>query len=104
MHTVMQQEQAAAAAVQMSGTVLLNELRGHRQIYDAIKGMPGGKECAVGIVHNVFWLEPKGDGLAYSHVKCAAFRAAAAAPVRFPPAAPGSTVCFLFAHPLAPWL
>lgn len=64
--------QAVTPAVQMSGTVLLNELRGHRQIYDAIKGMPGGKECAVGIVHNVFWLEPKGDGLAYSHVKCAA--------------------------------
>jgi len=51
------------------GTVLCNVLRGHKRIYDAIKAMPGGKECAVGIVHNVFWLEPKGDGLGYAHVK-----------------------------------
>ena len=104
MHTVMQQEQAATAAVQMSGTVLLNELRGHRQIYDAIKGMLGGKECAVGIVHNVFWLEPKGDGLAYSHVKCAA-------PPSKPPPPPSASrqlllaaLCgFRFVHPPSPF-
>lgn len=53
----------------LGGTVLCNTLRGHTQAYDAIKAMRGGEDTAVGIVHNVFWLEPKGDGLGYTHVK-----------------------------------
>lgn len=53
----------------MGGTVLCNTLRGHTQVYDAIKAMPGGAETAIGIVHNVFWLEPKSKGVGYAHVK-----------------------------------
>jgi hypothetical protein len=53
----------------MAGTVLCNIMRGHKQVYDAIKSMPGGETTAVGIVHNVFWLEPKGEGLLYAHVR-----------------------------------
>ena len=66
-------EEHMLAPLQTSGTVLCNVLRGHKRVYDAIKSMPGGEATAVGIVHNVFWLEPKGDGLGYSHVKCAAY-------------------------------
>ena len=29
----------------------------------------GGKETQVGLVHNVFWTEPKGKGLLYTHVR-----------------------------------
>ena len=54
----------------MAGRVLCNILRGHKQIYDVIKSMPGGDTTAVGIVHNVFWLEPKGQGPLYAHVRC----------------------------------
>lgn len=54
---------------QMAGRVLCNILRGHKQVYDAIKAMPGGNTTAVGIVHNVFWLEPKGSGPLYAHVR-----------------------------------
>jgi hypothetical protein len=59
----------AAYALQLAGRVLCNILRGHKQIYDVIKSMPGGATTAVGIVHNVFWLEPKGQGLLYAHVR-----------------------------------
>lgn len=55
--------------MQMAGRVLCNILRGHKQVYDAIKSMPGGATTAVGIVHNVFWLEPKGSGPLYAHVR-----------------------------------
>ena len=57
-------------ALQLAGRVLCNILRGHKQIYDVIKSMPGGDTTAVGIVHNVFWLEPKGQGPLYAHVRC----------------------------------
>lgn len=53
----------------MAGHVLCNILRGHTGIYNAIKAAPGGAEVAVGIVHNVFWLEPKGTGPLYAHVR-----------------------------------
>ena len=29
----------------------------------------GGKDVLVGIVHNVFWTEPKGTGILYAHVR-----------------------------------
>jgi beta-glucosidase/6-phospho-beta-glucosidase/beta-galactosidase len=50
---------------------LLYMLRAHSEAYRAIKEMPGGKTTAVGIVHNVFWTEPKHKGLLYTHVKAA---------------------------------
>ena len=31
----------------------------------------GGSEVEVGVVHNVFWTEPKRHGLLYTHVRCA---------------------------------
>ncbi len=55
--------------LQMAGHVLCNILRGHTGIYNAIKAAPGGAKVAVGIVHNVFWLEPKGTGPLYAHVR-----------------------------------
>ena len=33
--------------------------------------LPGGQDVAVGLVHNVFWTEPKGTGLHYAHVRSA---------------------------------
>ncbi len=56
---------------QEAGTYLLNELRAHAAAYKVIKAMPGGGDVEVGLVHNVFWMEPKGSGPFYSHVKCA---------------------------------
>ncbi len=29
----------------------------------------GGKDVLVGLVHNVFWTEPKGTGIMYAHVR-----------------------------------
>ena len=29
----------------------------------------GGKDVLVGLVHNVFWTEPKGTGILYAHVR-----------------------------------
>jgi hypothetical protein len=60
---------ALCSALQLAGTVLCNIMRGHKQLYDMIKSMPGGETTAVGIVHNVFWLEPKGQGPLYAHVR-----------------------------------
>lgn len=57
------------AHFKLGGTVLCNTLRAHTAAYDAIKAMPGSEKTAVGIVHNVFWLEPKEKGFRYSHVK-----------------------------------
>lgn len=59
----------ASVLPQMAGHVLCNILRGHTGIYNAIKAAPGSAHVAVGIVHNVFWLEPKGKGPLYAHVR-----------------------------------
>ncbi len=48
----------------------MNMLRSHAAAYKALKAMPGAEDVAVGIVHNVFWLEPKGKGPLYFHVRC----------------------------------
>lgn len=45
-------------------------LRSHSAAYAAIRKMPGSEDVTIGIVHNVFWLEAKGDGPAYFHVRC----------------------------------
>lgn len=31
--------------------------------------LAGGKDVMVGLVHNVFWTEPKGTGILYAHVR-----------------------------------
>ena len=31
----------------------------------------GGKDVMIGLIHNVFWTEPKGYGPLYAHVRCA---------------------------------
>ena len=31
--------------------------------------LSGGKDVMVGLVHNVFWTEPKGTGIMYAHVR-----------------------------------
>ncbi|DBB01829.1 hypothetical protein WJX77_006999 [Trebouxia sp. C0004] len=54
-----------------AGLVLLHMLRAHAAAYRAIKKMPGGKDVLVGLVHNVFWTEPKGTGILYAHVRAA---------------------------------
>ncbi|CAL8471442.1 g10984 [Coccomyxa elongata] len=54
-----------------AGIYLRNELRAHAAVYKAIKALPGGKEVAVGICHNVFWTEPKRGGPLYAHVRAA---------------------------------
>lgn len=41
------------------GRHLLNMLRSHTAAYAALKGMPGGKESSIGLVHNWFSFEPK---------------------------------------------
>ena len=46
------------------------ELSSHRKLlvgFDIC--FAGGKETQVGLVHNVFWTEPQGKGLLYTHVK-----------------------------------
>ena len=30
----------------------------------------GGKDVMIGLIHNVFWTEPKGYGPLYAHVRC----------------------------------
>ena len=55
---------------QGAGVTLMNMLRSHAAAYKALKAMPGAEDVAVGIVHNVFWLEPKGKGPLYFHVRC----------------------------------
>ena len=47
----------------------MNMLRSHNAAYKALKAMPGAENVAIGIVHNVFWLEPKGKGPLYFHVR-----------------------------------
>ncbi|KAL3135656.1 hypothetical protein ABBQ38_006135 [Trebouxia sp. C0009 RCD-2024] len=54
-----------------AGMVLLHMLRAHAAAYRVIKQMPGGKDVMVGLVHNVFWTEPKGTGIMYAHVRAA---------------------------------
>ena len=62
--------EAAFSAPQNAGKSLLNMLRSHTAAYKALKAMPGAENVAIGIVHNVFWLEPKGKGPLYFHVRC----------------------------------
>ena len=45
-------------------------LRSHSAAYAAIRKMTGSENVTIGIVHNVFWLEAKGDGPAYFHIRC----------------------------------
>ena len=33
-------------------------------------GCPGGRDVLIGLIHNVFWTEPKGYGPLYAHVRC----------------------------------
>ena len=35
---------------------------------------PGGRDVNVGIIHNVFWTEPKGQGWRYAHARWPHFR------------------------------
>jgi beta-glucosidase/6-phospho-beta-glucosidase/beta-galactosidase len=51
--------------------VMRNMLLSHARAYKAIKEMPGGSSVEVGVVHNVFWTEPKSKGVLYTHVKAA---------------------------------
>ncbi|KAK9814269.1 hypothetical protein WJX72_003165 [[Myrmecia] bisecta] len=53
------------------GIHLGNMMRCHAAAYEAIKALPGGKDVQVGIVHNVFWVEPRGSGPLYAHVRAA---------------------------------
>lgn len=45
-----------------AGTWLCNMLRAHADTYKAIRALPGGKQVEIGLVHNVFWTEPKYKG------------------------------------------
>ncbi len=54
---------------QGAGKTLMNMLRSHNAAYHAVKAMPGAENVAIGLVHNVFWLEPKGKGPLYFHVR-----------------------------------
>ena len=56
-------------AWQGAGKSLMNMLRSHSAAYKAIRAMPGSEDVTIGLVHNVFWLEAKGNGLLYFHVK-----------------------------------
>ncbi len=56
-------------SAQNAGKTLMNMLRSHNAAYKALKAMPGAENVAIGIVHNVFWLEPKGKGPLYFHVR-----------------------------------
>lgn len=49
---------------------VLHLLQGHAAVYRMIKEhVAWGKSVEVGIVHNVFWLAPKGEGPLYTHVR-----------------------------------
>lgn len=51
------------------GLNVLHLMQSHAAAYRAIKCLPGGQDVEVGLVHNVFWLEPKSDSLLYTHIK-----------------------------------
>ena len=61
--------EASSSSAQNAGKTLMNMLRSHNAAYKALKAMPGAESVAIGIVHNVFWLEPKGKGPLYFHVR-----------------------------------
>ena len=56
-------------AWQGAGKSLMNMLRSHSAAYKALRAMPGSGGVSIGLVHNVFWLEAKGNSLLYFHVK-----------------------------------
>lgn len=55
--------------LQTAAKVLRNMLSAHAQAYKAIKGMPHAEGVHVGLVHNVFWTEPKRHNPLYGHVR-----------------------------------
>lgn len=54
---------------QVAGVVLLNMLRAHTAVYNAIKLLPGGRDAQVGMVHQHMRFEPKAKGLSLSYVR-----------------------------------
>ncbi|KAL3130700.1 hypothetical protein ABBQ38_000049 [Trebouxia sp. C0009 RCD-2024] len=52
-----------------AGQKLLNMVRCHAAAYRAIKQMPGGEQCAVGIILNTVWAEPRRTGALFKHVE-----------------------------------
>lgn len=52
-----------------AGRVLMIMLRAHAAAYKAIRALPGGKDVQIGLIHNVFWTEPKGHGWRYAHAR-----------------------------------
>ena len=55
--------------LQTAAKVLRNMLSAHAQAYKAIKAMPHADGVHVGLVHNVFWTEPKRHNPLYGHVR-----------------------------------
>ena len=55
--------------LQTAAKVLRNMLSAHAQAYKVIKGMPNAEGVQVGLVHNVFWTEPKRHNPLYGHVR-----------------------------------
>ena len=47
----------------------MHMLRSHSAAYKALRTMSGTEGVSIGLVYNVFWLEAKGNGLLYFHVK-----------------------------------